>query len=410
MNKLRQLDHRLITILLIVFVQMVGAAMILPILPIYARREFDMPVEVITLLNSAYFAAQFVAGPYLGRWSDRFGRVPILIISQIGTALSFLMIALAPSAGVLFAARILDGITGGNIIVAQAYITDITPKKKRTEALGYIQAVFGLGFIIGPALGGILAAAYGPRLPYIFAAIAAFLTVILTWLSLDETLSPEQRSANRAASKRSGSVWQIIGSNRLLGLILVIAFISQFAFGLLQSTFSLYGEEVIFAGYSAETALRLIGLLLATVGLTQFLTQVFFLRRLLTRFSEAWLIIAGNLLRGLGMFMFALLATPIFGIASSAVFAIGMAITMPSLQSVTTSTVSDELRGLVLGIYQSVISLSIIVSTAIAGLLYAMRPNLPFWLGGALSLLAIIPALALLGKGKKQDATTISAD
>lgn len=410
MNKLRQLDHRLITILLIVFVQMVGAAMILPILPIYARREFDMPVEVITLLNSAYFAAQFVAGPYLGRWSDRFGRVPILIISQIGTALSFLMIALAPSAGVLFAARILDGITGGNIIVAQAYITDITPKKKRTEALGYIQAVFGLGFIIGPALGGILAAAYGPRLPYIFAAIAAFLTVILTWLSLDETLSPEQRSANRAASKSSGSVWQIIGSNRLLGLILVIAFISQFAFGLLQSTFSLYGEEVIFAGYSAETALRLIGLLLATVGLTQFLTQVFFLRRLLTRFSEAWLIIAGNLLRGLGMFMFALLATPIFGIASSAVFAIGMAITMPSLQSVTTSTVSDELRGLVLGIYQSVISLSIIVSTAIAGLLYAMRPNLPFWLGGALSLLAIIPALALLGKGKKQDATTISAD
>ncbi|MCO5183319.1 MAG: MFS transporter [Anaerolineae bacterium] len=408
MNKLRQLDHRLVTILLIVFVQMVGAAMILPILPIYARREFDMPVEVITLLNSAFFAAQFVAGPYLGRWSDRFGRVPILIVSQIGTAISFLMIALAPGAGLLFAARILDGITGGNIIVAQAYITDITPKQKRTEALGYIQAVFGLGFIIGPALGGVMAAAFGPRLPYIFAAVAAFLTVLLTWISLDETLSPEQRSANRAASERSGRVRQIISGNHVLVLILSIAFVGQFAFGLLQSTFSLYGEEVIFANFSAETALRLIGLLLATVGLTQFLTQVFFLRRLLARFSEAWLIIAGNLLRGLGMFMFALLATPIFGIASSAVFAVGMAITMPSLQSLTTSTVSDELRGSVLGIYQSVISLSIIVSTAIAGVLYAIRPNVPFWIGGALSLLATLPAVALLGHGNNRDEPTLS--
>jgi DHA1 family tetracycline resistance protein-like MFS transporter len=410
MNRLRQIDHRLATILLIVFVQMVGAAMILPILPIYARREFDMPVEVITLLNSAFFAAQFVAGPYLGRWADRFGRVPILIISQIGTAVSFLMIALAPGPGVLFAARILDGITGGNIIVAQAYITDITPKQKRTESLGYIQAVFGLGFIIGPALGGIAAAAFGPRLPYIFAAVAASLTVLLTWLTLDETLTPEQRIANRAASKSSGSVRQIIGGNRLLVLILVIAFVGQFGFGLLQSTFSLYGEEVIFAGYSAETALRLIGLLLAVVGLTQFLTQAFFLRRLLKRFDEAWLIIVGNLFRGVGMFLFALLATPIFGVLSSAIFAVGMAITMPSLQSLTTATVSDELRGSVFGIYQSVISLSIIISTAIAGLLYAVSPDMPFWIGGVLSLVAILPAIALLGRSKQQDISTISAD
>ncbi len=173
MNKLRRMDRRLLTILLIVFVQMLGAAMIMPILPLYAQREFDMTPQIITLLTTAFFAAQFIAGPYLGRLSDKYGRVPVLILSQIGTAVSFFMLAVAPSVGVLFLARILDGITGGNIIVAQAYITDITPREKRTQSLGYIFAVFGLGFIFGPALGGLLSAALGPRVPYIIAGFAA---------------------------------------------------------------------------------------------------------------------------------------------------------------------------------------------------------------------------------------------
>ena len=161
MDRIRQIDKRLLTILLIVFVQMLGAAMILPILPLYAKSEFNMTPQVITLLNTAFFGAQFVAGPYLGRLSDKHGRVPVLILSQIGTAVSFFMLAFAPNVAVLFLARILDGITGGNIIVAQAYITDITPREKLTGALGYTFAIFGLGFIFGPILVGSLAAAFG---------------------------------------------------------------------------------------------------------------------------------------------------------------------------------------------------------------------------------------------------------
>jgi len=198
MDKLRRVDRRLVTILLIVFVQMLGAAMILPILPLYAQREFNMSPQIITLLVTAFFAAQFIAGPYLGRLSDKYGRVPVLILSQIGTAVSFFMLALAPGVAFLFLARILDGITGGNIIVAQAYITDITPRERRTESLGYVLAVFGLGFIFGPALGGTLSAAFGPRVPYVIAGFAAVLVVLLTWLTLDETLTPEQRAANRS--------------------------------------------------------------------------------------------------------------------------------------------------------------------------------------------------------------------
>ena len=145
-----KIDRRLITILLIVFVQMLGAAMILPILPLYAKSEFNLEPQWITILNTAFFAAQFVAGPYLGRLSDRVGRVPVLIVSQIGTVFSFLMLGLAPNVAVLFLARTLDGITGGNIIVAQAYIADITPPERKTQSFGYVMAAFGLGFILGP--------------------------------------------------------------------------------------------------------------------------------------------------------------------------------------------------------------------------------------------------------------------
>jgi len=161
----RNLDRRLTTILMIVFVQMVGASLILPILPLYAQDEFGLSPQAITLLAASFFAAQFLAGPYLGRLSDRVGRVPVLLVSQIGTVVAFISLGLAPAAWVLYAARILDGITGGNIIVAQAYVTDVTPPEKRSEALGMILAAFGISFFVGPALGGLALRLFGPRIP-----------------------------------------------------------------------------------------------------------------------------------------------------------------------------------------------------------------------------------------------------
>ncbi|MCK5922929.1 MAG: MFS transporter, partial [Methylococcales bacterium] len=300
MKRLAHIDKRLLTILLIVFIQMVGAAMILPILPLFAKSEFGLSPKVITPLLTAFFAAQFIAGPYLGRLSDRYGRLPVLIFSQIGTAISFLMLAFAPSAAVLFAARILDGITGGNIIVAQAYITDITPREKRTEALGMVMATFGFGFIVGPAVGGILAAAFGPRIPYMLAAIVAIVTVFITWKTLDETVTPEQQAQNNTP-KAKLSLKSIL-SNPTLVLIFAIAFVAQFIMGLLQGSFSLYGEAVLFADYNEKIVTLGIGLLLASFGTTQVLTQIFLLRRLLARVPETWLVVAGTFLRGIALF------------------------------------------------------------------------------------------------------------
>lgn len=403
MKKLRNIDRRLLTILLIVFVQMVGAAMIMPILPLYAQREFNMSPQIITMLGTAFFAAQFIAGPFLGRLSDKYGRVPILIVSQIGTAVSFLLLGTAQGVAMLFFARILDGVTGGNIIVAQAYITDVTPREKRTESLGYVFAAFGLGFMIGPALGATLSAAFGPRVPYYLAAAAAFVVVMLTWFTLDETLSPEQRATNRSFKKESIGPVQILKNSSLM-LILIIAFIGQFGMGLLQSTFSLYGEAVLFKEYSPQMAMVGIGVMLTVVGVGQFITQATILPRALKLFDEAWLVVIGLIIRTVGLMGFAVFATPIVGAVSSLFFAMGIGLMMPPLQSLSTNMAADELRGGVLGVYQSTISLSTIASTFIAGTIFLWNPRYPFFMGALLSLVVVLPALLLVkrtGAGRR---------
>jgi DHA1 family tetracycline resistance protein-like MFS transporter len=403
------MDRRLVTILLIVFVQMLGSAMILPILPLFAQQQFGLSPQLITLLVTSFFAAQFLAGPYLGRLSDSHGRLPVLIVSQIGTAVSFLMLALAPNAGILFLARVLDGITGGNLIVAQAYITDITPREKRTVALGYIFAVFGVGFVIGPALGGLLAAAFGPRVPYVVASVAAIGVVLLTWFTLEETVSSEQREINRTRRKSSITPRSILGNTTLL-LVLVVAFVGQSGLGLIQGTFALYGEAVLFQGYTPQQATLGIGLLLAAVGLGQLVTQTALLGPLLKRFGEPWLIVIGNFARMVGMFIFAVISSPWLGAMASVFFAFGIGIMMPSLQSMSTTTVDEQDRGGVLGVYQSAISLSIIVSTAVSGVLFAMSPTVPYWVGGVLAAIAFLPAVVLLVQtGGKRPAVKAAA-
>ena len=393
MKKLLQIDRRLLTILTIVFVQMVGAAMVLPILPLFAQREFEMSTSVITLLITAFFAAQFLAGPWMGRLSDRHGRLPVLILSQVGTAFSFALLALSPNVFWLFVARILDGITGGNIIVAQAYITDITPKKERTAALGYIFAVFGLGFIFGPGLGGLLSAALGPRMPFMIAAAAAMVAAIITWRVLDETVTDGQRAAT-STQRRSLALSTVMQNSTLL-IVLLIAFIGQFGLGLLQGTFALYSEAVLFAGRPDNAVNIGVGILYTVIGASQLFTQTVLLKRLLLRFGDLWLVFAGAIIRSLGLFILAMFALPLLGGVAAMLFALGMGLLMPPLQSLATQAAPDDMRGGVLGVYQSSVSLATIISTAVSGAIFAVAPSLPFWVGGALSLLALLPALML---------------
>ena len=395
------IDKRLIVILLIVFVQIVGASMVLPILPLYAKREFGMPDAIITLLNTSFFAAQFIAGPFLGRLSDKYGRIPILLVSQVGTVIAFLMLGFGQTVGVLFAARILDGITGGNIIVAQAYIADITPQKQRTTALGYVFAAFGVGFIIGPAVGGILSSQFSYHTPYIVAAIAAAIVVVMTYFILEETVTDEQKAENKSGSQPKLGFSEVV-SNMPLMSILLITFGAQMAFSMLQSTFSLFGDAVIFAD-NPENAELGIGLLFAMVGVGQIVTQGYVLRKISSQFGDGAVVVAGAIIRSISMFVLVILAVPISAGLALFLFAMGTGLQMPALQSIITNTVPANLRGSVMGMYQSSVSLSIIVGSAIAGLMFEFAPILPYVFGGVLFAIMVIPSYFLMQWNRKQN-------
>ena len=165
-------------IFLIVFVDVIGLGITIPVLPVYAEGYFHLSGIEIAGLTSLFFAAQFVAAPLLGRLSDRIGRRPVLIASQFGTLTGAILTAVALSPIFLVVARLIDGLTGGNISVAQAYLTDITPAQDRAKSVGLVIAAFGLGFIIGPAFGAFMSAAYGPRIPFMFAATASICSAV----------------------------------------------------------------------------------------------------------------------------------------------------------------------------------------------------------------------------------------
>lgn len=386
--KLKNLDKRLITILLIVFVQMVGASLIIPIIPLFAKNEFGMSPTLITLLISSFFAAQFIGGPILGRWSDKVGRVPILVVSQIGTVISFVMFGMASAVWVLFASRILDGLTGGNIVVAQAYVTDVTPKEKRAQALGLVFAAFGVAFFIGPAIGGLLVG-LGPRVPYFMAAVAASIVVILTVFTLDESMSAEERAEHQARAERLSFVQTLRVKPLMLALIVV--FVAQSALGIVMATFALFGEAVLFDS-NAELG---IGLLLAIVGLFQVLTQTALLGRAIDRFGETTVMTIAIVVRSIGLGAFAVATMVWVAGFGSAFFAVGSGLLLPTLQAMATKTVDDSMRGGVLGVYQSTTSLAVIISTAVSGLLFGIGPHIPYIAAFVVSALSIIPALML---------------
>src|SRR5687767_2489675 len=185
-------NRYLFSIILVVFIDLLGFSLIIPLLPYYAQ-TFNASDTTIGLLLTSYAAAQLIGAPILGRASDRFGRRPILLISIFGTFLGFLLFGFADSLTMLFASRILQGITGGNLSVAQAYITDVTDAKSRNRGLGMIGAAFGLGFIIGPALGGILSN-ISYSVPAFTASGLSFINLLLILFWLPESLTMEKRA------------------------------------------------------------------------------------------------------------------------------------------------------------------------------------------------------------------------
>lgn len=230
------MSRPLLVIFLTIFVNLVGFGIIIPLLPFYARTFGASPIA-IGLLFASFSLAQLLASPILGDLSDRWGRRPVLILSLIGTAVSFAMLAVAESLTMLFAARIVDGLSGGNITTARAYIADITTEDQRAKAYGLLGAAFGLGFIVGPALGALLShVSY--TAPIWAAAIITVVATVLAWWWLPETV--------HRAHAGSDPFWRAlrhIGDRPALRQVLAIDFIYWMSFAVYQATFALFGAR-----------------------------------------------------------------------------------------------------------------------------------------------------------------------
>jgi len=349
---------------LFVFMDVLGFSLILPLLPYYAE-AFGATAEVVGLLLGANALTQLVGAPILGRLSDRYGRRPLLLTSIAGTVVSFLMLGLARSLAILFASRILDGFLGGNVSLAQAYITDVTDNKERAKGLGLIGAAFGLGFIIGPALGGTLAGDGNYALPALVASGLAFLNLLGVLFWLPESLPPEERE-RRAGEPRAAftarALWEAL---RLpcVGPLLQTQLFFALAFTTFETIFSLFAQKRL--GLDARTT----SYVLTYVGVLVVLVQGVGIRLLVKRFSDKRLVFGGAILAGLSLLAWAL--TPSLGVllVVLAPLALASGTLRVSINSALTKSVYPEEVGGTLGLSASLGSLARVFSPAVGGFL-----------------------------------------
>jgi MFS transporter, DHA1 family, tetracycline resistance protein len=386
----------LTTLFLIVFTDLIGFGIVIPLLPLYA--EHHRPAGwVLGLLMASFSAMQFVFAPVLGRLSDRVGRRPVLLVSLAGSVAGYTMFALAHSMAMLFASRLLAGVCGANIATAQAVIADTTPPEGRAKGMGLIGAAFGLGFIAGPALAGLLLQ-LGPSAPGWGAAACSVAALAMAFAFLPETRTPStEPAAARFASPlaRLTSGW----SNRRLAPLL--------ALGLLVIT-GFAGFEVTFAQFlHGRLALPhdRVSFMFVYVGVLAAVVQGGLMGRLSRRFGEARLVLAGLLAIGIGCSALAATHHLATLLAVLVVVSFGAGVVTPSLTSLVSRTAGTADQGAALGAFQSVGSLARVVGP------FAAEVALGRWgvaappLGAAaLALVAAGGALSLISHARSQPA------
>jgi MFS transporter, DHA1 family, tetracycline resistance protein len=357
----------LLPIFLTVFVDVLGLTLMLPLLPFYAEHFGATPLTV-GLLIASYAACQLVSGPILGRISDRVGRKPVLLVSQAGTFAAFLTIGFSSTLWMLFLGRIIDGLTAGNLTIAQAYISDVTKPENRTKAFALIGIAFGSGFLLGPAISGLMAHRFGYESPAFAAAGLSMLSIVFTATLLPaKPVRPDGEPSARpaAAAPREGRIASLskffsrpAPRRRLLEF---------FAFTLSFST--LIGGLAMFLerrfGFNVEKT----GWVYAFSGLIGGFIQGGLIGRLVKRLGEARLATVGFATMAAGYCLLGVAFRVPVLLALVAVAGFGVAVTRPSLTTLLTKSVGRDEQGAALGVSQSLASVAQILGAPVAGLL-----------------------------------------
>ena len=380
------------TLFLIVFIDLVGFGLVIPLLPFYALR-FDASPQQVTVLLAVYSLMQLFTSPLWGRLSDRVGRRPVLMISMAASVFAYLWIGHATALWMLFAARAMAGACAGNIAAAQAYIADVTKPEDRAKGMGLIGAAFGLGFIFGPALAGLLSgndpATADVQTPAWVAAGLSFLALCGVVLVLPESRPASERRAGPSRN-RLAAIWGVLRRPVLSRLILIF-FLVILAIAGMESIFALWAIGQF--GWGP----RQVGYVFSYLGIVSAMLQGGLIGRLARFCSEERLLVCG-----LAMIAFGLLVLPFarhlaaLGGALSAL-ALGMGLTQPSLNSLISRRAGREEQGEVLGVSQSSASLSRALGPAAAGLFFGQfGRDAPFFWGAMLVVVALMVGLRLI--------------
>ena len=333
----------LFVLFLTVFIDLIGFGIVIPILPLYAEHFHASPVT-IGWLTGIYSGMQIIFTPILGKLSDRFGRRPVLFVSIVGTAIGFALMGMAHSLTLLFVARILAGITGGNIAIPQAYIADVTAPEKRSRAMGMIGAAFGLGFTFGPLIGGVMSR-ISYSAPFFFSAGLAVVNAALVYLILPESLSRE----HRAQPHENASIAEVFrhGRGAMFAIVVATYFFLIAGFSIMTTLFALFTEKRF--GYDAQAN----GYLFGFVGIVSVIVQGGLIGRLIKTFGEVALARTGMILTTVSLAFLPASGSLFVLLLVSAGLAAGSGFASPPLSGLASQMIEPSWQGRALGVLQS---------------------------------------------------------
>jgi MFS family permease len=390
----------LLTIFLIVLADLLGFGVIIPLLPFYARKYAASDFQV-GLLFSIYSACQLIASPILGLISDRFGRRPVLIASQIGSVAGFVLLGVATHPSwtgsatlgltLVYISRVIDGISGGNISTAQAYVSDVTTKENRSKGMGMLGAAFGIGFSLGPALGGLLGA-YDVSYPAFAAAVFSAVAAVQTFFFLPE--SRFHRHSEEAEYWLHPSRFRPILTNGPLVQMLLIFFFSMMAFVMMESTIAMFLNDTF------DYTVRQVGGFFALAGIVIICVQGGLIGRLTKKFGEWPLVILGPLLVAGAMGL--LIVVGIQQLAWVVYAAIilnagGRSLQTPPLSALISHTAPPEQQGATFGLFHMLGSLARVVGPVIATAAYTRHHTSPYAIAAVMTLVITAWTVALRG-------------
>lgn len=388
-----------ITLIVVVFINMTGFGIVVPLLPFYAQ-SFDAEPWQIALIFSAYSMGSFFGEPFWGRLSDRIGRKPVLFWTIAGNFLCYLALAFAPTVWIAFMIRFAGGMASGNTAVIQAYVSDVTPLEKRAGKMAVMAAVWNLGFIIGPAAGGLLARPeaghLGFQVPLLVAAALALICAMCVAVFVKESRAPSAPSAAEA------SRWAVLDSavrHRVVSRLMLVTLFVGCAFTGIEATFALWAQQRFTWGPKE------IGLCFATMGVAAALVELFLLGRLTVRFGVGRTLAFGMILMMATAAVTPFAQTSLQTVLLMSLIGVGMSFAWPSVATLITAHVAPETQGQVLGLNNAVSAFARFLGPLAAGLAFAqVSLHAPFIMAAVIQIAAVATVVRANQIAARQDA------